>query len=105
MLGIMISACILMVLVKVVAREDAESEFWPMAGVALISVLASFGARVAFTEVVGEFSFLIGDIVLIPALMWIAGITLKQSAIVAGLYLLLQLGMRLLLFQNCGGVV
>ena len=104
MLGIMISACLLMVLVKVVAKEDAESEFWPMAGVALISVLASFGAGVAFSEAVGEFSFLIGGLVLVPTLMWIAKITFKQSAIVTGLYVLVQVGLHFLLFQVCSGV-
>lgn len=103
MLGILISAAILMLLVKVVAQDDAEPEFWPMAGVALISSVASIAARVALSETLGAFAFLIGDIVLIPALMWIAGISLKQSAIVAGLYLVVQIVLAFALLALAGG--
>lgn len=103
MLGILISAAVLVMLVKIVAQDDAEPDFWPMAGVALISGLASAGANISLSDTLGPFAFLVGDVVLIPALMWVADISLKHSTIVAGIYLLFQIALGVVFAMLLGG--
>lgn len=93
MCGILLSAFILMVLVKVVAKEDAEPEFWPMAGVVLVVTVASFAGQL----LLGPFGGLAGIIVLPPALVYVCEVSMKQAIIVTVLYLVVNVGLLLVL--------
>lgn len=96
MCSILISAAILLVLVKLVA-SDSDPEFWPMAGVALIVMLASLAGDQLLTDFLGGFGGLLGILALPPALIWICGVTLKQALAITGLYVVVQVVLIVLL--------
>lgn len=86
MLGIVISAALLMVLVKVVASEDADPEFWSMVGVALVMTVAGFACEVGLGETLGPAASLPSLLILPPLLIYCCGISFKQAMIVSALY-------------------
>jgi|GEM_PF-4128103 len=93
MCGILLSAVILLLLVKLVARDDAEPEFWPMAGVALVVTLAGLAGRLLLTDVLGPSAGLLGIPVLAPALVYACEISWKQAIIVTVLYVVVIVGL------------
>ncbi len=102
MLGIVISAALLMVLVKVVASEDADPEWWSMVGVALVMAVAGFACRIGLGETLGSAASLPPLVILPPLLMYCCGISVKQAMIVTGLYfgVLLAMGFGLAMLMS-----
>ena len=102
MCGILLSAVILMVLVKIVAKDYADPEFWPLLGVVIVVTLAGIAGDLLLTPLLGPFAGLTGIVVLVPALSWACDLPLKQALIVTALYVLVNVGLALAIIGLLG---